>query len=124
MGKPEILVVDDHPTICREVTAFLKNSYTVHSFISGRDALDYLKGNTADLILLDYDMPNMTGYEVLLAIRLNQSTKNTPIVFLTGETNERMRHEMLGRGASDYLCKPVNSAELHECIRAHLAGPL
>ena len=120
MSKYDILVVDDQPSICREVTAFLKDSYTVHSFTSGKEALDYLSEHPTDLILLDYDMPGMTGYEVLMAIRLNKSTGKIPIVFLTGETNERMREEMIGRGAIDYLCKPVTSSLLHQCIKKHL----
>jgi len=122
MDKPDILVVDDQPSVCREVAVFLKNDYTVHAFKSGKEALDYITGhNPVDLILLDYEMPNMTGYEVLLEIRLNQSTKNTPVVFLTAETNERMRHEMLGRGANGYLCKPITSSELRECIKTNLS---
>jgi len=121
MDKPDIMVVDDQPSVCKEVSVFLKDDYTVHAFGSGAEALTYLSDHTVDLVLLDYDMPNMTGYEVLMAIRLNQSTKKTPVVFLTSETNERMRHEMLGRGATDYLCKPVSSPELHLCIRKNMA---
>ena len=120
MGKPNILVVDDQPSVCKEISSFLKNDYTVLAFKSGQEALDYISYNPADLILLDYDMPNMTGYEVLLSIRMSQITKKIPVIFLTGETNERMKYEMLGRGASDYLCKPVSSAELHQCIKKHL----
>ena len=120
MGKPDIMIVDDQPSVCKEVASFLKDSYTVHSFKSGDEALEYLSDNTADLILMDYGMPNMTGFEALMAIRQNQSTNKIPVVFLTAETNERMRHEMMNRGANDYLCKPINSVELRQCIRKHL----
>ena len=122
MSASDILLVDDQPSVCREMTAFLKNSYTVHSFTSGKEALDYLSGNPVDLVLLDYDMPGMTGYEVLMAIRLNKSILHIPVVFLTGVTNERMRQEMMGRGADDFLCKPVSSGDLHSCIEKHLQG--
>jgi len=122
MGKPDIIIVDDQPSACKEVTSFLKDSYTVHSFKSGSDALEYLSDNTADLILMDYGMPDMTGFETLMAIRQNQSTNKIPVVFLTAETNERMRHEMMNRGANDYLCKPINSVELRQCIKKHLEG--
>jgi len=120
MDKQNIIVVDDQPSVCKEVVEFLKDTYTVHAFRSGKDALDYLADNPADLVLLDYEMPNMTGYEVLMAIRMNRSTKAIPVVFLTVETKDRMRQEMLGRGANDYLCKPINSAELRQCIKKHL----
>jgi len=114
------MVVDDQPSVCKEISSFLKNDYKVHTFKSGAEAVDFLSDNTVDLVLLDYDMPNMTGYEVLMAIRLNKSTSKTPVVFLTAVTNERMRQEMMGRGANDYLCKPVTSFDLKQCIKKHL----
>ena len=122
MGTKDIIVVDDQPSVCREVTAFLKNDYTVHAFTSGKDALDFLSGNKAEMMLLDYDMPGMTGYEVLMAVRINKSTHKMPVIFLTGVTNERMRQEMMGRGADDYLTKPINSGELQRCIKKHMPG--
>ena len=122
MDKPNIIVVDDQPSVCKEIAGFLAIDYSVHAFKSGQEALDYLDSNPADLILLDYYMPGMTGYEVLLAIRSRRQSKDTPVVFLTGETNERMRLEMMGRGASDFLCKPVNSSDLRQCIKNLLPG--
>ena len=120
MDRQDIVVVDDQPSVCREVTVFLKDSYTVHAFTAGKEALDYMAGNPVDLVLLDYEMPVMTGYEVLMNIRINKSTHKVPVIFLTGETNERMRQEMIGRGADDYLCKPVSSFDLRQCIEKHL----
>ena len=120
MSKRDILLVDDQPSICKEISAFLKDTYTVCAFKSGKEALDYISDHNVDLVLLDYDMPGMTGYEVLLSLRMNMATKKLPVIFLTGETNERMKKEMMGRGATDYLCKPVSSHELHECINKHL----
>lgn len=120
MSKADILIVDDQPSICREVVTFLKDAYTVHAFSSGAEALDYLSANHVDLALLDYEMPNMTGYELLMEMQKNGVTKKIPVVFLTGETNDRMKREMLSRGAKDYLCKPINSAELHHSIEKHL----
>jgi len=120
MEKQKIMIVDDQPAICTSVTGMLKFDYTVFPFTSGKDALDFLKTNTIDLILLDYEMPGMTGYEVLINIRMHQNTKATPVVFLTGATNERMRQEMMGRGATDYLTKPVDPDALKNCIKKYL----
>jgi len=120
MNRYNVIIVDDQPSICKEVVAFLKDLYTVHTFRNGKEALDYMSDNPVDLALLDYDMPGMTGFEVLMAIRMHKSTAHMPVVFLTVETNERMRQEMMGRGATDYLCKPINSAELRECVGKHL----
>ncbi|MCL2356308.1 MAG: response regulator [Defluviitaleaceae bacterium] len=117
MSLPNILVCDDHPSICKEVAMFLKGSYTVHAFKSGKEALDYLEKNSIDLILLDYYMPEMTGFEVLLQIQKSERHNGVPVIFLTSEINERLEHEMRRRGASEYLVKPVNSATLQSCIR-------
>ena len=121
MNKLDIVLVDDQPTVCREVTAFLKELYTVHAFTAGKEALEYLSENHTDLILLDYEMPGMTGYEVLMSIRLNKSTAKVPVIFLTGETNDRMKLEMMSRGANDYLCKPVTSQDLRQCIEKYIS---
>ena len=120
MDKRDIVVVDDQPSICKEIVAFLKDDYMVHAFLTGKDALAYMSEHPADLVILDYEMPNMTGYEVMMAIRLNQSIGNTPVIFLTSWTKERMRQEMMGRGATDFLCKPVTKAELRECVKNNL----
>ena len=120
MSQKDILVVDDQPSVCKEVVSFLKNTYTVHAFTTGVEALEYMKEHPVDLVLLDYEMPNMTGFEVLMDIKVNKATNKIPVVFLTGETNDRMKQEMISRGAKDYLCKPISSDELHACIKKHL----
>ena len=118
--KLEVMVVDDQPSICKEVASFLRNEYTVHAFKSGKEAVSYLDKNHVHLILLDYYMPEMTGFEVLLHIRQNKAHKDTPVVFLTAEINDRMEHEMLQRGASDYLVKPITSDKLVKCVKKYV----
>jgi len=121
MKKPILLVVDDQQFVCESIEIMLKNMYEVHTFTSGEEAMNYMSDHSADLVLLDYEMPNMTGYEVLLAIRENKHTSKTPVIFLTAEKNERMRMEMIARGASDYICKPINSSALHQSIKKQLS---
>jgi DNA-binding response OmpR family regulator len=121
MGKPIIVVVDDQPFVCEMVTKILSGSYEVHAFTSGKDVLKYIDGNVADLFLLDYDMPGMTGYEVLMSVRANKHNEQKPAVFLTAQTNDRMKEEMLERGANDYLCKPINAINLMNCVKEHLS---
>ena len=120
MDKLNIMVVDDQASVCTRVVGILKFDYTVYPFTTGKDALEYIADNPVDLILLDYDMPEMTGYEVLLGIRTNRLTKDVPVIFLTGVTNDRMRQEMMGRGATDYLCKPIETEDLKQCIKKYL----
>jgi len=121
MEKLNIMIVDDQASVCTRVVGILKFDYSVFPFTKGRDALEYLAENPIDLILLDYDMPEMTGYEVLLGIRMNPKTKQIPVVFLTGVTNDRMKQEMMSRGATDYLCKPIDTEELKRCIKRHVS---
>jgi len=121
MGKPIILVVDDQPFVCETVEIMLKNTYEVHTFTSGKEAMDYMSDKAVDLVLLDYEMPNMTGFEVLLGIRASRHNSKIPVIFLTAETNERMKMEMIERGAADYICKPIDSSVLHQSIKKQLS---
>jgi putative two-component system response regulator len=59
-------------------------------------------------------MPGMTGYEVLMSIRTNKKLSKIPVIFLTGVTNDRMQQEMMERGASDFLRKPLDIALLRK----------
>ena len=120
MDKSVIVLVDDQSFVCDLVKTMLKDKYVVQAFISGETAIKYLSANSADLVLLDYDMPNMTGYEVLMAIRSDQRTSNTPVIFITGVANTRMEEEMIERGANDYIRKPIEMSTLHECVEKHL----
>ena len=122
MEKRNIMVVDDQAFVCDTVTAILKSSYDIQAFYNGKDALKYLENpeHKVDLVLLDYEMPEMTGYEVLIRIKKFRHSKNTPVVFLTAETNDRMKEEMLERGASAYICKPISAPELNQCLNDFL----
>ena len=120
MAKPVVVVVDDQITICETIKSVLYGMYDVHTFTDGKEAMSYMHKNPVDMILLDYQMPGMTGYEVLMAVRSHKSTIQTPVIFLTAETNERMKMEMLERGASDYINKPIDSTALHSSIRKFL----
>jgi PleD family two-component response regulator len=116
--KHKIIAIDDTSFICQTLAAWLKSRYDVETFSSGKAAMNYLNDvdNKADLILLDYDMPEMTGYEVLMAIRTGKYFSKVPVIFLTGEPNERMKTEMLERGANDYINKPLDMKILFDRI--------
>ena len=116
MGNPVIVTVDDQEFICGLVATILKDTYDVHTFTSGEKAIAFLSTHSVDLILLDYEMPEMTGYEVLMAIHADKRTANIPVVFLTGVTNARLEAEMLQRGASAYIRKPIVPSDLLRCI--------
>ncbi|MCL2456962.1 MAG: response regulator [Defluviitaleaceae bacterium] len=120
MKKPIIAAVDDQQFICDMVETILGKEYEVRAFTKGEELVKFISETPTDLLLLDYDMPNMTGYEVLLAARATKNFGRKPVIFLTAELNDRMKDEMLGRGASDYLTKPLNAAELRDCVKKYL----
>ena len=121
MEKYKIVAVDDAPFVCETLESWLSVKYDIKTFLSGKEALNYLKDTPVDLILLDYDMPELTGYEVLMGIRgVNNVNHNKPVVFLTAVTNERMEVEMLERGANDYIRKPLDMTLLKDTISKYL----
>ena len=116
MGKPKIVAIDDTPFICDTLKAWLKGEYEIQTFLSGKEGLQHISDNDVDLVLLDYEMPVMTGYEVLMGIRTNQKISKLPVIFLTGVINERMEEEMMERGASDFIRKPLDLTLLRKHI--------
>jgi putative two-component system response regulator len=115
-----ILTVDDDPIILNAVLEVLKHEYTVRPFTSGEAALSYLKKNTADLILLDHNMPNMTGLEVLKVLQGDPATRDIPVIFLTGSVDSEDEVRALEIGAMDYLLKPFNAGSLLTRVRLQL----
>jgi putative two-component system response regulator len=116
--KSIILTVDDDPIILNSVLATLKQEYNVRPFTSGEAALKFLGKNTADLILLDYNMPQMSGLEVLKILQDDPVLKVIPVIFLTGSVNGDDEIEALELGAMDYLLKPFKPRSL--ITRVHL----
>ena len=119
-AKPVILTVDDDPIILNLVLAALKDEYTVRPFTSGSSALEYLKRNDADLILLDHNMPEMTGFEVLRVLQDDEKLSQIPVIFLTGSANSEDEVTALEEGAMDYLLKPFRPRALITRVRLQL----
>jgi len=118
--KPVILAIDDDSIILNTVISTLKADYSVRPFISGESALKYLASNSADLILLDYQMPGLTGIEVLKELQSLPQTKEIPILFLTGSINGDSEALALEMGAVDYILKPIKPQALLTRVRLQL----
>jgi DNA-binding response OmpR family regulator len=116
--KLKIAAVDDDPFICDILTGCLKSQYDITTFQSGKELLPYIAENDVDLILLDYEMPEMTGFEVLMGIQAQHY--KAPVIFLTGVINDRMEIEMRERGAKDYIRKPIDATKLKTCIQKYI----
>lgn len=119
--EPLILVVDDAPDNLKLLERLLgKQGYRIQICQSGREALQIVSRLRPTLIILDIIMPEMDGYEVCRQLRLNSRTKDIPIIFLSAmdKTEDIVRGFQLG--ASDYITKPVNPAELYARIFNHI----
>jgi two-component system KDP operon response regulator KdpE len=118
MSNARILVVDDEPQIRRVMrTALTAQSYYVNDAPSGEIALEKLREERYDLVLLDMNMPGMGGVATCRAIREHW---DVAIVVLTVRNAERDKVEALDAGADDYVTKPFSTPELLARIRAAL----
>ena len=118
MRTASILVVDDEPQLRRVLKAALaKQGYIVADVRSGEAALEKLREERFDLVLLDRNMPGMGGLEACRAIR---SHSDIGIIMLTVRKTEPERIEALDAGADDYITKPFSMPELLARIRANL----
>jgi len=113
-----ILVVDDEPQIRRVMrSALTGQGYLVAEARSGEDALEKLREAPSDLVLLDVNLPGMSGLEACRALR---ATSDVPVIMLTVRNSERDKVEALDAGADDYVTKPFSTPELLARIRAAL----
>ncbi|MDR2197360.1 MAG: response regulator, partial [Coriobacteriales bacterium] len=119
-SKSIILTVDDDPIVLNAVLEVLKTDYAVRPFTSGTAALKYLEKNPADLILLDHNMPELTGLEVLAILQSDPKTENIPVIFLTGSVDSEDEVRALEIGAMDYLLKPFKPRSLLTRVRLQL----
>lgn len=119
-GKKTILVLDDSPIMPKVIREQLEEFYDVVIVTNGRLALKYLKENKVDMMLLDYDMPEMSGLDVLKAMKADTATRNIPAVFLTGVSDRAKIAQALALGPQGYLLKPIDKEKLfamiHKCI--------
>lgn len=112
-----VLLVEDDPTTSRSLEMMLTHSnFNVYSTDLGEDAIELSKLYDYDLILLDLNLPDMAGLDVLRQIRL--ARVDTPILILTGEADTDTKLRGFGGGADDYLTKPFHREELVARIHA------
>ncbi|MGN0642030.1 MAG: HD domain-containing phosphohydrolase [Huintestinicola sp.] len=101
-----LLIVDDNKTSLSAAKSTLSEKYKVTAVTSGTQALQFLKNNTCDLILLDINMPDMDGFEVMAQIKADPDRCFIPIIFLTSDNDPRTESRCLEAGAMDFISKP------------------
>jgi len=115
--KRTILAIDDDPMVLRllEFTLTRNPMYRLITATSGRQGMDILRSAAVDLVLLDVEMPEVNGFEVLVWIRKQQ--QSMPVIFMTGDKEIEIIQKAETMGISDYLTKPLVSRILNESIQ-------
>lgn len=119
--KPLILIVDDTPKNIQVLGKTLHDiGYNVSIATSGGQALESVKKESPDLILLDIQMPEMDGFEVCKILKKNPDTKEIPVIFLTAVIESEKIVLGFELGAVDYITKPFHTAELTMRVATHI----
>lgn len=113
--KPHLVIADDEADIRRLIT-FLLRSYDFAEAQNGKRALELIREVQPDLVLLDVMMPEMTGLEVLDAVRRNPLTASIPVILLSAKGQAAEIERGLQNGATRYLVKPFEPSALRTCV--------
>lgn len=117
-----VLIVDDDP-MARQLLQFMlrRANFVLDEAENGYIALEKVKNNRPDVMILDVMMPGMSGLEVCQKLRAAADTADLPIIMLSARTSYEAVQEGLAVGANEYLLKPTRSAELINSIQTLLA---
>ena len=119
-----ILVVDDSSTMRRIIINTLgKLGYKeCHEAANGREGVEHLARTPVDMIITDWNMPEMTGVEFIRAVRANEATKHLPVLMVTTNAAEDDIVEAMRAGVNNYVVKPFTPDTIREKIEAALKG--
>lgn len=119
--KKLILAVDDSPENLDVLKSLLTPGYTVKAAINGMMALKIAGKSPPDAILLDVRMPGMDGFEVCRKLKQEESTREIPVIFVTGEDDADMHAMAQELGATGVLIKPVDPVSLSDMLSTCLS---
>src|SRR5713101_5088552 len=105
--ESNILLVDDNPAMIRLMGRLLSGHGQLRCAMTGQAALELARDLPPDLMLLDAEMPGMSGYQVCEAIKADPELHNVPIIFVTSHTDVEFELKALELGAVDFIAKPI-----------------
>lgn len=119
LGSPlTILIVDDVPDNIRLLSRILvKRGYQTRKALNGTMALTAIQASKPRLILLDVQMPDMSGYELCKILKSEPENHHIPIIFLSANDENSAKRKALEIGAADYVTKPFNIEKLVDIIK-------
>lgn len=113
-AKPRVLVCDDEVGVRESLNLILSDDYDVIFAKNGAEALDQISNANPDLVLLDIKMPKIHGIEVLK--KMKQSKSKLPVIIITGYQSTEIAQEALKEGATNYIPKPFDSAQVLKAV--------
>ena len=114
--RKSLFVVDDDPDFLKIMENWLSPAYNIYLFSTGEDAIDGFSSFMPDMVLLDYEMPGMNGYELMTRIKSNPETCQIPIIFLTGKNDREHVFKILENKPDGYLLKSSQKESLIDAI--------
>lgn len=121
LGKrPSVLIVDDDPVVVRLLGAAIEAVATVRFVLDGEAALKLVERDPPDLILLDAQMPRMSGLEVCRRLKASDSHRDIPIIFVTADVEPETESLCLDIGAEDFITKPIRAPIVLARVRTQL----
>jgi len=119
-NDPGILLVDDDPGTLQLLSSILLGEGTIRFATNGTDALRIARQSAPDIILLDAEMPGMSGFKVLEALKADPELRDVPVIFITCHSEAGFEVSALGMGAADYIGKPFKSSIVLARVKTHL----
>ena len=119
--KKELLIVDDDESYLKLLKKWMSEAHKATAVKSGIQALKYLEGHRPDLVLLDYEMPEITGGDVLKKMREKPETADIPVYFLTGNADPEFLEKIAELNPDGYLVKTMRRSEIAAAVDVFFA---
>lgn len=118
--QPRILIVDDQPVVIRLLHQVFAADYKVYMATSGRQALALCHEVQPDLVLLDVDLPDISGPEVCRQIKADPELRNLPVIFVTANDGGEAEKLCWDAGGVDFICKPIMPVTVRARVHVHV----
>lgn len=128
MGKYTIMIVDDsspmREVIIRTIKAAGFSGETFLQASNGQEAIEKMKDNWIDLLITDYNMPDMDGLELILEMKKDEIFSSIPVLIITTERRDELIETFMENGAAGYLQKPFKPEDIRSLINSILGGDI
>ena len=119
--RRKIIIVDDVNYVLTTIKERLKNNYEVYPAQSSEILFELLEKVVPEIIILDIQMPESSGFDIIEQLKADRRYKDIPVIFLSGnKTDRKSVYKGMSLGAVDFITKPITNEKLIECIESHL----